>query len=282
MSDENAVGPGFFRTLGTPLLREREFDEHDTGNKITVAIVNETFAKHFVGADDPVGKRMTIGKGHALDMVIVGEVKDAQNLDLREIPKPTFYFPFEQNDTRSKELPQAQFFVRSNANPKPVEAAIRETVRSIDPALPVTIQTMNDLFHAATYTDRLSAILAGAFGIFATILAAIGLYGVIAYAVTRRMVEMGIRIALGATPRQLLALVMQEVTLVTLCGLLIGIPASYALAMVMSSQLYGVNERNFEIYCAAAGVLTLASCAAGLVPALRAARVDPKTALRYE
>jgi predicted permease len=282
MSDKNAVSPGFFRTLGTAIVRGREFDQHDIGSKRTVAIINEAFAKRFVGTGDPVGKRMTIGAGHPPDMTIIGEVKNSQNLDLREVPKPTFYFPYEQNYGDSKALPQAQFFVRSNRNPKPLEAAIRQTVRSIDPKLPMTIKTMNDLFSAVTYTDRLSAILAGAFGMLATILAAIGLYGVIAYAVTRRMIEMGIRMALGAMPSQVLALVMREVALVTVCGLLIGIPASYALATVMSSQLYGVNERNLPVYGGALVVLVLASCAAGLVPALRAARVDPKTALRYE
>lgn len=281
ISDANAVGPGFFRTVGTPLLRGREFDERDREGAAKVAIVNQTFAKLFLHGRDPLEKRMTIGSGHPLDMVIVGEVKDSQNLDLRDAPKATFYQPFEQAYHGDKELP-AHFFVRSAGDPQTLEGGIRRIVRQLDPNVPAYIKTMNEVVNSSVFTDRLSALLALVFGVLAILLAAIGLYGVIAYSVTRRTMEIGIRLALGAVPRQVLVLVMREVMTVAAWGVLAGVPLAYAFVRLMSSQLYGMKAYDPAMYCGAVAVIACAAVAAGLLPAWRAAAVDPKNALRYE
>ncbi len=282
-SDENAVGPGFFRTLGTALVGGREFDDHDREGSAKVAIVNEAFVRHFIRNRNPVGTRMEVGAGQPLDTDIVGVVKDAQNLSLRETVKPTFYVPFDQSYKQQKQIRQAAFFMRAQSDLPALERSVRALVRNINSALPVYgARTMTEKVDESIYTERLIATLATAFSVLAMLLAAIGLYGLMAYSVARRTAEIGIRLALGAMPRQVLQMVMKEVLLLASAGVMIGLPAAYVLARLLESQLYGVKAGNAASFCFSVGILVAAAAIAGIVPAWRATSVDPKDALRYE
>jgi predicted permease len=244
-SDENAVGPGFFRTLGTALVSGREFDDHDREGSPKVAIVNEAFVHHFIRNRDATGTRMEVGAGNPLDTDIVGVVKDAQNLSLRETVKPTFYVPFDQSYKQQKQIRQAAFFVRTKSDLPALERSVRTVVRNLNAALPVYgVRTMTEKVDESIYTERLIPTLATAFSALAMLLAAIGLYGVMAYSVARRTAEIGIRLALGAMPRQVLQLVMKEVLLLATAGVLVGLPAAYVLARLFESQLAGVRAGN--------------------------------------
>ena len=282
-SARNNVGPGYFRTIGTALINGREFDEHDRDGSAKVAIVNEAFAKHFLPGQNPIGRRMESGAGRPPDTEIVGVVKDIQNMSLRELPKPSYYFPFAQTYKDSKQLNGATFFIRSKGDLAALERDIRAAVHSIDANLPVfNVQAMTDRMNESVYTERLSAALAVAFGVLALLLAAIGLYGLIAYSVARRTTEIGIRVALGALPRQVLHLIMREVMILVGAGVVIGLPTAYALAQLMKSQLFGVKPENPIIFLVATATLLLAALIAGIVPASRATSIDPMDALRYE
>lgn len=283
-SDTNSIGPGFFQTLGTPLLAGREFTEADREGAAKVVIVNQAFAKHFLGRSGAVGKRMKVGSGSSpLDLEIIGVVKDADNLSLRETVKPTYYLPLEQRYQRAQGIHSACFFVRSEVDLATLERGVRKAVREIDPNLPVfNVRGMVEAINDSVYTDRLSAILATAFGALALLLAAVGLYGVVAYSVARRTVEIGIRLALGALPGQVLALVMREVMLLVALGVLIGVPVAYALTRLMNSQLYGVSAGSAGIFGASIAIVAILAAVAGLIPAARASTIDPKRALRYE
>jgi predicted permease len=283
-SDMNEIGAGFFKTLGTPLLAGREFTAADREGAAKVVIVNQAFAKHFLGRSGAVGKRMKVGGGSdPLDLEIVGVVKDADNLSLRETVKPMYYLPLEQYYRPTQQIHSACFFIRSQVDRATLERGVRKSVREIDPNLPVfNVRSMVEAINESVYTDRLSAILATAFGALALLLAAVGLYGVVAYSVARRTVEIGIRLALGALPGQVLALVMREVMLLVAMGVLIGLPVAYALTRLMNSQLYGVAAGSAGIFSASVAIIAILAAVAGLIPAARASTIDPKRALRYE
>jgi predicted permease len=283
-TDRNAVGPVFFKTMKSALVSGREFDRRDLMTSTKVAVVSEAFARHFLPGKNAVGKRMAIGGGTGgLDIEIVGVVKDVDNLSLREMPKPMLYLPLEQSYAGVKQIQRAAFFVRSRGESADMERSLRAIVRQFDANLPVfNLRGMTEQVNDSMYTDRLSATLASAFGVLAVLLAAVGLYGVVAYSVARRTVEIGIRLALGALPGQVVRLVMREVALLAGAGVLLGLPTAYALGRLMSAQLYGVKAESMEIFCAAIVVILVAAGLAGFVPAYRASGVDPKTALRYE
>jgi predicted permease len=282
-TDTNAVGANYFRTLGTPLIKGREIEERDQTSSAQVAVVNEAFVRRFLAGKDPIGKRMENGAGGKLDTEIVGVVKDAVNLDLREVPNPTYYVPLEQSYAHAAAIPNATFFLRTSGDTKALEKSIRALVRTFDANLPVyNVSTMNELVNHSVYTDRMTAILASSFGVLALLLAAVGLYGVVAYSVARRTTEIGIRLALGAQPGQVLRMVMREVVLLTCAGLALGLPGAYWLARLVASELYGVRPDDGAVFLLASLVMAGVATAAGLIPALRAASVDPKTALRYE
>lgn len=282
-ADTNAIGAGYFRTIGTPLVRGREIEQRDQTSPARVAVVNEAFVRRFMKGKDPIGKRMESGSGGKLDTEIVGVVKDAQNLDLREIPKPTYYVPIELAYAHAGAIPRATFFLRTNGDTAALETSIRALVRTFDANLPVyNVSTMHELVNHAVYVDRLIAILASAFGALALLLAGVGLYGVVAYSVARRTAEIGIRLALGALPAQVLRLVMREVMVLTLVGLAVGLPGAYWLARLAASELYGVRPGDGVVFLLASVALAGVAALAGLIPAVRAANLDPKTALRYE
>jgi len=227
---------------------------------------------------------MKVGAGSdPLNLEIVGVVKDADNLSLRETVKPMYYLPLEQNYQPAAQIPSACFFIRSQVDLATLERAARTTVHNLDSNLPVfDVRSMAARVDETIYADRLSAILAVAFGILAMLLAGVGLYGVVAYSVAKRTVELGIRLALGASPGQVLALVMQEVVRLVAVGVLVGVPVAYALTRLMTSQLYEVAPGSAGIFGASVAIIAVLAALAGLIPAVRASTIDPKQALRYE
>jgi predicted permease len=282
-SDINAIGPGYFRTMGTPLMAGREFDERDNGAASRIAIVNQAFVKRFMKGRNAVGMKMGTGGGHALDTTIVGVVADAKNMTLREQVKPCYFIPYDQSLQGDARVRRVSFVMRAHSNPEALGAAARRVVASSDHSLPVFhMDTMQAKIDSSIYTDRLLAALTSAFGLTALLLTAVGLYGVIAYVVGRRTSEIGVRMALGATGRDVVGLVLREVGWLTLFGIVIGVAGAFASTRAVRSQLFGLE--GFDPLLLGAAILVLASVAmmAGAVPAIRAARIQPLVALRHE
>jgi predicted permease len=274
------VSPGYFSTMGIPMLRGRDFTARDQTGAPKVAIVNEIFAHYFFKNENPIGHRFRLGRNKTNDMVeIVGVVRPSKygNVD-EKIPRVA-YFPFAQSPNPSSLM----VYARTSVDPKSLFGAIRREVTSLDSALPIAdLRTMEEQVDQALSPQRIMATLSAFFGILATVLAAIGLYGVMAYTVTRRTREIGIRLALGADRGSLLGLVMREVVVLTAAGVVIGIPIGLALTSLVRAQLYGVLPNDPVSIALAAGVLISVALLAGYIPAERATRVDPITALRYE
>ena len=274
--------PGYLATLGVPLLAGREFRESDSANAPKVVVVNETFARHFFHGQNPVGRRIAFGGGPdvKLDREIVGLARDTQSQTLRGKIPPFVYFPCAQDGTCFSDL---HVYVRASRDASSLFPALRSVIHRMDASMPIAgMETMRVQINDTVYTDRLVAALSSAFGMLATLLAALGLYGLIAYNVARRTAEIGIRIALGAARFNVMGLVMREVAVLSALGAAIGIPMALALSRYVESQLFGLNGRDPLVFAAATAVLLGISLAAGYFPARRATRIDPIRALRYE
>jgi predicted permease len=278
-SQWDTVSPWYFRTLGIPVVAGREFSDRDDAASSKAVVVNDAFSKKYFGDRNPVGSHMTFGGGNVLDREIVGVVRENRQGDLRHPPGPFVFVPYPQD----KDLGRMTFYVRSYRGDAELAREVRSLVREMDGNLPVyNVKSMSVRIGQSLYTDRLIATLATAFGVLATLLAAVGLYGVIAYTVARRTAEIGIRVALGAVPRDVVWLVMREVLLVAGGGIAIGLPAALALGRVVESQLFGIHANDPAVFAAAALALAAAATLAGYVPARRALAIDPMRALRYE
>jgi predicted permease len=276
----NKLGPGYFATMGMPLLSGREFTAADGASAPRVAVINETMArKHFAGKN-PIGERFGFSRNNdPLAIEIVGVVKDAKYSSLRdEIPR-FVYVPFAQGE----QLGDATFYLRASGDAIALADVARGVVRQMDANLPVfSVKTMRAQVEESLFTERAVATLSAGFGILATLLAAVGLYGVMAYTVSQRTREFGIRVALGAERRRILWLVLREVAILAAIGIAVGLPGAWGLARLVQSELYGLSPA--DPLTLAGSVLLLASAAAlaGFVPARRATRVEPMVALRYE
>jgi predicted permease len=271
---------GYFGALGIPLRAGREFSDRDSAAAPKAVVVNETFVKRYFGGASPLGRRLQFGASTPpkLDHEIVGVVADSRD-NVREPGQPTIYYPYAQWDKPSGMV----FYVRTSGDPGRVTAALRQAVREADPNLPaVEIKTVELRIRESLYTERLIAILSAAFGILATLLAAIGLYGVIAYSVARRTGEIGVRMALGAVPGDVLRLVLLGAARLAAVGIVIGLAAALAAGRLIESQLFGIAASDPFIYAGAALLLTVVTLIAAGVPAWRAARIDPVSALKYE
>jgi len=288
----NAVSPGFFKTLQIPLVAGRDFDDRDvryieatrgpdTLPAYRVAIVNESYAKKYFGDRSPIGRHIGFGRnpGTKMSIEIIGVVKDAKYMGVRdEIPR-TVYFALMEDDFAGG----AVMYVRTSSQPDAAFGAIREAMRQIDANVPmVRPRTMESQIDQSLLNDRLVATLSTAFGALATLLAVIGLYGVMAFTVARRTREIGVRMALGAVPRDVVWLVMREVVVLVGSGIAAGLAAAWGLNRVVGSQLYGVAPTDPTTVASAAAILAAVAMLAGYLPARRATRVNPVLALRYE
>ncbi len=277
----NAVSPGYWKTMGVPLLEGRDFDHRDEGNEITVAIVNRKFATHFFGQRSAVGRRLGFGTrpGTKLTIEIIGVVEDSLYEGPREGVRRQVFVPnFQSNFPAS-----ATFYARTNLPSETMFGALRAQIAKIDPAMPVyEMKTLENQLDETLRTERFIAALSAAFGGLATLLAAMGLYGVMAFVVASRTKEIGVRMALGAQQSSVVWLVMREVLLLLAGGLVIGIPAAYLVSRYVSSQLFNVQPADPLSASAAVAILTLVALGAGFLPAKRASGIDPMQALRYE
>ena len=281
----NAVSPGFWKTMGVPLLQGRDFDERDpshTSSKDqmpTAAIVNRKFAEHFFGTRNPIGRKIGFGLDKKPDISIVGVVADSLYDGPRTgVPRQVF-FPYAQVPVPTS----ASFYVRTTVEPTTMFTRLRGVVQKHDPSVPVyDMKTLERQLDETLSTERLIASLSVAFGVLATVLAALGLYGVMAFTVARRTKEIGLRMALGARQWSVLWLVLREVLILLGIGLGVGVPCAYFLSRYVSSQLFGVTPTDAWTCAAAMAILGLAAAVSGFVPARRASTIDPITALRYE
>jgi ABC-type antimicrobial peptide transport system permease subunit len=246
--------------------------------------VNQAFAREYLPAGNPMGKRFRLvdfddPSQLQPDVEVIGLIPDMKYRDLRETPPAQAYFPYYQ-DTKFRSM---NFYLRTQVDPRLLMGPLRERMRQFDPNVPVVgLQTLEEQIGYSLRTERLIASLSAVFGGLATLLAAIGLYGVMAYAVTRRTREMGIRIALGATRANVVGIVMREAAVMVAAGLGVGVPLALALGDLIRSQLFGLDPRDPLTLLGAALVLTVAGGLAGFLPALRASSVNPTTALRQE
>jgi predicted permease len=274
------VSPGYFSALGVPLMAGREFTAADAKGAPKVAIVNEKFQRYFFGNESAVGHWFGFGAGNVkLDIQIVGVAKDGKYSKVRQTTPRFIYLPYLQ----PPEATAMTFYVRTSQDPALAAGAVRREVQRLDPNLPVNnLATMDQVINDNIWLDRVVAALSMSFGLLATALAAIGLYGVLAYMVARRTREIGIRLALGATQARILRLVMAEVSLVAGMGIAVAIPVSLALTRYLKSQLFGLSSTDPLTFAGAALFLALVGIMAAYLPARRATRFDPVIALRYE
>ena len=259
-------------------LEGRDFNRMDVKKDAKVAIVNRRFAEHFFKGRSAVGKRLGRGVGPKtkLDVEIIGVVENSLYEGPREGVRRQVFVP---NWGRGS----AVFYVRTTTPSSSAYNMLRNEVRQLDSTLPVyQMKTVEGQLDETLLSDRLIALLSAGFGLLATMLASIGLYGVMAFVVARRRKELGIRLALGAQPSGVIWMVMREVLLLLAIGLALGIPSALALGRYVSAQLYGIQPHDPWIASTTVVVLTLVSAAAGLIPAHRASRIDPILALRYE
>jgi predicted permease len=277
----NEVGPGFFRTLGMPLIKGREFTRADGPNAAKVAIVNESFARKFNLETDVVGKRMGQSTGNAakLDVEIVGFVKDAKYSEVKDEIPPLFFLPYRQDSG----IGRINFYVRSALDPRQLMPGLTATMARLDPNLPVDgLKTLEQQVRENVFLDRMISTLAAAFAVLATMLAGIGLYGVLAYTVAQRTREIGVRMALGADAVRVRSMVLRQVGVMTAIGGVFGLAAAFGLGRLAQSLLYQMEGSDPLVFGLATVVLVLVAFAAGYVPAARAAKIDPMLALRYE
>jgi predicted permease len=278
---KNCVGPRHFSTLGIPLLAGREFTAQDDAQSPEVAILSESAVRRFFPNRNPLGARIGVGAGNGvkLEIQIVGVVRDSRHTSVRKDPQKFVYFPY----TQKRGLGSATFYVRAMGQPELLAASLRGAVRALDANLPVFgMKTLETQIDESLYAERLTTLLTTSFGLLAALLAATGVYGVLAYTVAQRMREIGIRLALGAMRGDVLWLVMRDVARMALAGLAIGVPAAYGLGRLAESVLYGVQAGDLVTFAAGTALMIAVALLAGYLPAHHASRMDPMVALRYE
>jgi predicted permease len=276
----NSIGPGHFANLRIPLISGREFTRQDGPESPKVAIINETMARMFALAGNPIGKRMKFGTGSSpLDIEIIGVVRDSHHSDVKENARPFFYIPY----TQEKAITSLTYYVRTSLDPLGLASPVRQVVHELDASLPIyEVRSFDQQIDQRLGGDKLVAFLALAFGTLAALLVAMGIYGLLAYTVTQRTREIGVRMALGAEPRRLGWMLFGEMARLAGVGILLGIPLAFALSKLINSLLFGVQAFGLTSVGMALLALALVCAIATYAPARRAMRIDPMVALRYE
>jgi putative ABC transport system permease protein len=274
----NVVGPRFFETLGIALLRGRDFDATDVDGAPLVAIISEAVARRYFADVDALGQRVSITGARGPWRTIVGVVRDSKYAELEEQGLPVAYVPLAQNHETGMAL-----YVRSSVPPASLVGGIRREIQALAPALPVSdVQPMTDTVGAALYTARMSMWLLAAFGALALALAAIGLYGVLSFAIASRTREIGIRLALGASVRTVFNMVLRDGLTLVVIGAAVGVLGALAAGQMLAGFLYGVSPADLATFVAVSAILGAVAVVACAIPARRAMRMDPMAALRYQ
>jgi putative ABC transport system permease protein len=271
-----AITPGYFETMGIPVLRGRAFEARDKEGAPLVGIVNDCFVRRFWPNESGVGKRVIIGRDTSIE--VVGVVGNVKNIRLAVESVPELYYPMAQHPSESMHL-----IIRSVGDQPSLALAVRARIATIDKEQPVTnVRSMQQYLANSIAQTRLTMLLLGILSIAALVVAAVGLYGLIAYSVTQRTQELGIRLALGAEPGDIVRLVMRQGLLAALAGVLIGTAGSLLLTRLMDTLLYGVSATDVSTFAVSAVVFVTIAAVASYLPARRAARLDPSDTLRYE
>lgn len=284
----NIVGNRFFETMGIPILAGRAFGPQDRASSTKVAVINESLAQKRFPGQNSIGKQFMTGThnsdGHASTTAdewiqIVGVCGDTRYANLRDNPPPEFFLPYVQQT----QVGGMVYLLRTRIEPDAILPALREVVRRIDPDLaPLNVRTQQQQVDAATQQERLLVVLTSGFGLLALALAAVGIYGIMAYSVASRRNEIGIRLALGAQPGQVRRMILRESTWLAWSGIVIGMSVALALTRMVQSMLYGIQPDDPLTLSAGAGLLLAVALVATWIPARRAAGVQPMEALRHE
>jgi putative ABC transport system permease protein len=273
-----AVAPGFFETMGIPLISGRQFQVTDKGNSLRVAIINESLARRYFHDQEPIGKVLKFGTEASDSAQIIGVVGDTRDVHLNAPPRPQIYLPALQAAPEVLHL-----FVRSSYDPAALAADLRNAVWSVDKDQPIKgIQTMSAVIDHAVAQPRFRTWLVGVFAALGLTLTLVGVYGVISYSASQRTREIGIRVALGAQPGNVLRLVLQQGIRLAIAGAILGVIGSLALSRVLKSQLFEISPADPLTLVGAAVIMLLVALAACYIPARRATLIDPLEALRQE
>ena len=277
-SNYNEINPGYFRTLGVPLIAGREFTAADSETASKVVIVNEAFAKKFNLGRDAVGKHMSRGAAK-LDIEIVGLVQNAKYSEVKQEIPPLFFSPYRQ----SSRVGSMNIYVRGAGDPAPLLRSVPAIIARLDPNLPIEdLKTLPQQVRENVFLDRMVSTLSASFALLATLLAAVGLYGVLAYTVSQRTREIGLRMALGADSLRVRRMILKQVAWMTLIGAIVGVTGAYYLGRAAASLLFELKPYDPTVMAISVAMLALVAFGAGYIPAYRASRVQPMQALRYE
>jgi len=275
------IGSDYFKTLNVPVVLGRPIAEQDTQTSSKVLVINETAVQKYFHGDDPIGKHLLYGRnGSAGSFEVVGVVKDVKYGKIREEVPPTAYWSYQQSKTVSRQM---VFLLRTEGNPSAIANSVRQICFELDKDVPVVrMQTEEEAIDGSLFLEKTFALLSSAFGALALMLACVGLYGTIGYAVTRRIPEIGVRMALGAERGRILRMILGEVSLVVIAGILLGLPVSWAMAKLLTHQLYKLSPHDPLTIAGSAAAILGITLLAGYLPARRASKVNPMVALRCE